>query len=253
MNEKLKLDWIKIIAAFSISTLVFISGLYLGSVFSEIKLEKLNDLEEDFKSDTLALELRYEILKENPCMAANSTILSEELYELGSKLEHMENSLGVDDPSVVRLKEYYSLLQLKHWLFMNNIKDECDYPLNLILYFYSNDEDCENCDTQGVVLSYLRKKYPTVRTYAFDYNYDNMALNAIKEIYLEDGELPAFIINDNAHTGFKNADDIIALFDDYDLEIDESEVDFKEMLTNDSIQNDLVNVSINESLNESEE
>lgn len=228
MNERLRMDWIKIIAAFSISTLIFISGLSLGNYFSDMKLEKINDLEQDFRSDTMALELRYDILAEDPCIASNSSFLSEELYELGSKLEHMENTLGVDNPNVVRLKDYYSILQLKHWLFMKNIKKECDLPMNLIVYFYSNDASCENCDTQGVVLSYLRKKYQNVRTYAFDYDSNNLAVGAVKDIYIKDGDLPAFIVNDDVYFGFKNADDLVSLFDTYELGINKTEINLDE-------------------------
>lgn len=210
-DDAIKADKMKYTAVFAITTLIFVIGFFLGSYASGVKVDKLNGLEQDLRSNTLALELQYEIVSENPCDAINSTILTEELYELGSKLEHMESALGLDDPGVVRLKDYYAILQLRNWLLMKKINKECNAELKTIMFFYSNTKDCELCGKQVYVLTFLRKKYPEIKTYTFDINIDNPAINAVKTLYIKNSTLPALIIEGESHYGFKDANAITEL------------------------------------------
>lgn len=208
-------DSSKFIAAFLITLLVFVVGILLGNNFAEVKLTQLQQFEQDLQIDTLGLELQFEILSENPCITdTTDNLLSEELYELGSKIEYMENSLNSDDPSIIKLKTYYSILQLRHWLLVQKTKEKCGIDVDTIIYFYSNKKDlCSQCDEQGVVLTYIRKKYPTVRTYAFDRDIMSPAVDAIKAIYLNGSAVPALIINTQTVYGFHDAQAITELIE----------------------------------------
>lgn len=199
-------ETIKYAAAISIATLIFFTGLVLGNFTANQKITELDKFEQDLRADSLALELQYDILSENPCGSINHSTLTDELYELGSKLTFMENGLGIDDPDVIRLKEYYSTLQIRHWLLAKQEKNECNPNINLIMYFYTNDETgCDKCDEQGYALTYLRKDNPDIRTYAFDNEIDNVALNTLKQIYFESEEFPVLILNEQTHHGFLDA------------------------------------------------
>ena len=68
--------------------------------------------------------------------------------------------------------------------------------IDTILYFYSNKEDCNDCEQQGYVLSYIKKKYPSVRVYSFDINIENQAIDIIKENY-DINIAPSVVINGN--------------------------------------------------------
>ena len=198
----------KYLAVFATTTLIFLIGLAVGQKISDTKLDKLEDIENDLRIETTAMELQYLLLAENPCKILNSTPLSKELYQLGSRLDYMEKTQGVDDPTVLRLKEYFSLLQIRHWLFLKRAKEECDTDHDFILYFYSNKGDCGSCEEQGYVLTYIREEYPHTRVYAFDTNIEDPAVNTIKEIYLRNTTLPSFIINDYDYYGFKDKEAI---------------------------------------------
>jgi len=191
----------KYLAVFATTTLVFLIGLIIGNQISSFKLKNIDELTESLKIESMAIELQYLLVSEEPCLSFNSTSLSEELYEIGSRLDYMENRLGSNNPSVLHLKEYYSLLEIRHWLFMKKTRKECNRSTTLILYFYSNRGDCPRCEEQGYVLSYLHKKYPDLNIYSFDINIDNVALNTVKNVY-KITESPAMIINDKAYTGF---------------------------------------------------
>ncbi len=196
-----KINIKKYILVFIITTLIFLFGLMLGNNISDNKLSKVNTLEQDIRTDTMAIELQYLLLAEDPCSSVNSTTLSEELYEMGGKLDFMEQSLGKKNKDVIRLKNYYSLLELRHWLFMKKQKKECNTDNTLVLYFYSNLGDCERCEEQGFVLNYLRKKHPNINVYSFDININNIALETVKKLY-EVNKVPTVIINDNVLEDF---------------------------------------------------
>ncbi|HII72429.1 TPA: hypothetical protein HA265_06765 [Candidatus Woesearchaeota archaeon] len=196
-----KVNFTKYLAVFAITTLIFIVGILVGNYFSSQKLEQIDYIGQDLKTDTLAMELQYEIIAENPCEHVNSTPLQEELYEMASKLDYMENRLGEGNRDVLELKKQYSLLEIRHWLFMKKTNKECGVNNTLILYFYSNEDDCPKCKTQGFILTWIRKNYPSVYVYAFDYNIENAALQTLKELYGVEGT-PAMVIDKETYNEF---------------------------------------------------
>ncbi|MBD3355168.1 hypothetical protein GF361_04235 [Candidatus Woesearchaeota archaeon] len=198
----------KYLAVFAITTLIFLIGIIIGNYTSSSKLEGLEDIENELRMETMAMELQYLLLSEDPCKNTNSTVLSEELYKLGSKLDYMEEEMGVNDPTVLRLKEYFSLLQIRHWLFSKRTKKECSLDQDFILYFYSNKGDCRTCEEQGYVLSFIREKTPSTKIYAFDINIKNPAVDTLKKMYIQNQTTPILIINDHVFYGFKNKEAI---------------------------------------------
>ncbi len=195
----------KYLAAFATTTLIFMIGLFIGSYVTNLKLQKLDQLEQDLRMDTMAIEIEYLLVSENPCTAINTSSLTEQLYNVGTKLDYMENNLGEIDERVQTLKGYYSLLEMRHWIFIKKTIHQCNNSFVPILYFYSNKGDCPTCEEQGFVLNYIRKKYSTTRVYSFDININNSALTTLRGIY-DVTKAPAIIINDQKHHGFMDRD-----------------------------------------------
>ncbi|MBW2971598.1 hypothetical protein KY359_01050 [Candidatus Woesearchaeota archaeon] len=201
MNHRQKINTSKYLTVFAVTTLVFIVGILIGNYFSSQKLEQIDTLGQDLKTDTTAMELQYELIAENPCEDVNATPLADELYEMASKLDYMENRLGDDDPNVLDLKEYYSLLELRHWLFIQKTNKECNQTSANILFFYTNEDDCKDCKEQGFILTWLRRNYHDVYVYSFDYTIQNAALDTVKRLYDVQGT-PAVIINKKTYNKF---------------------------------------------------
>ena len=212
MNRK-NIQWTKYVAAFAITIIIFLIGLSIGSLSDRTKLSSIETLEQELKMDTLGTEIQYILISESPCAYINSSELAVELGNLGSKLTFMESQLGVDDPRVLDLKEYYHLLELRHWLFNKQAKKECGIDDDLVLYFYSNAGDCKECEEQGYVLTFVRKKLENFNVYSFDVNIDNPALNTLKTRY-GITTTPTIIINDKQMKGFVDKDTLMELFSD---------------------------------------
>jgi len=95
---------------------------------------------------------------------------------------------------------------------MQQLAAKCNLKPVFILYFYSNNGTCADCENQGYVLTSLSETYPQLRVYSFDYNLGVGALKTLVSIYnVQDqspGGLPALVINGKTYYGFKTAGDI---------------------------------------------
>ncbi len=200
-------DWKKYAIVFGITLLIFGTALYISNFANQKRLQEIQSIEDKIAIDILSSETQFSLLAESSCADVNNLVLSEELNSLSEKLSFTENNLGTENIEVVKLKRYYSLLQIKDYLLMKKVREKCGLKPLVILYFYSNTGDCDECQKMGYVLTFLRNEYPELRVYAFDYNLDLSALNTLKSILKIQNRLPAIIINGAPYYGFKDIEE----------------------------------------------
>jgi len=199
------MNYKRYILAFIITSAIFATAIFISNKLSEDKLIQVRAIEDKMSIDILSLETQFDLLQELSCeQISDSTILSSELGNLASKLSYMEQQRGTDDAEVVRLKRRYSLLQIKDLLLMKKISNKCDIAPTVVLYFYSNEGDCNACKRQGYVLTRLGSEHKDMRIYAFDANLDLSALKTLVSINKVTSELPALVIEGKTHTGFQS-------------------------------------------------
>ncbi|MFA6503313.1 MAG: hypothetical protein WCT45_03650 [Candidatus Paceibacterota bacterium] len=173
------------------------------------RVAELSTIEDQISIDTLSLDTQLSLLASTPCeSAASSTSLASVLSDLGARLSYAEGQLGSDNPQVVRLKQRYSLLEIRDYLLTKQLAAACGTKPVTVLYFYSNAGDCKDCDKAGYALSYLRDTYPKLRVYSFDYNLDLGALKTLIAITKVQGDLPAFVVNGKHSYGFSSLADL---------------------------------------------
>src|SRR3989344_5141606 len=136
----------KFMAAFFLTAFIFVLVLLTNNYFNEIRLNRLNSIYSDTKIDVMDAEMQYNILSESPCIALNFEPMTDELFELGNKLTDMEDQLGKNNKEVLNLKKYYSILETRQWLFIKKASKECKIDAKPILFFYSNEEYCRDCE-----------------------------------------------------------------------------------------------------------
>lgn len=202
MNQS---DWKKYTYAFLITSAIFATALYIGEYFSDKKINDLKDTESQIAIDILSSETKFALLGDLSCPDAPNSTLSQELHLLGERLSYSEKELGSNNQTFINLKKQYSLLEIKDYLLVKKLKD-CENRPTAILYFYKND--CQECDKQGYVLTYLRQKYPILRVYSFDYDLDLSALKTLADIYNIKDTFPSIVIKNKTYSGFKSIDDI---------------------------------------------
>ena len=100
------------------------------------------------------------------------------------------------------------MLEIRDYLITKRLSEACGTKPVTVLYFYSNEGDCNDCDKAGYALSYLRDTYPALRVYSFDYNLDLGALKTFIAVTKVKDTFPAFIINDKHFYGFTSLADL---------------------------------------------
>ncbi len=222
MNNK-KINWKKHILIFFLTLLIFSSGFFLSDYLTNKKIFKIIDLQQNLRIDILSLETRFSILSQAPCNSINESFLTEELYNISKKLSSIRGSLGNNDPNFLMLKKYYSILQIKHWLLLKKAREKCKLKITPLIYFYSDEKNCPDCENESYILNYISKKYPELRMYSFDYNLPLSAVQALRLIYGVKKRLPAIIVNNDVYYGFKKEKDIEKILKKYIKEASSTE------------------------------
>lgn len=202
-----QIPWKRYGIALIITITIFATAFIVSDYVSGKRLEQVRDLEDTIAINILALETQFDLLAEQSCTdIVENSVLSEELSALAQKLSYMEESRGADDVEVKRLKRYYSLLEIKDLLLMQEVSDKCELKPVFVLYFYSNDDDCPDCERQGYVLSTLARDYPRLRIYSFDYHLDLSVVRTLINLRSVPETLPAIVIQGKTYTGFQSVE-----------------------------------------------
>ena len=201
--------WGSYIVAFLITAIIFATAVYASNYFNNKRIADVQATQDNISIDILSLETQFDLLAEHSCEdIKEKSVLSTEIQPLASRLSYLETQQGVNQDELTRLKRYYTLLQIKDLLLMQQVANKCNLkPVN-ILYFYSNKGDCTDCEKQGYALTGLSEKYPTLRVYSFDYNIGLAALQTLVDIHDVRNQLPALVINNKVYYGLHTMDDI---------------------------------------------
>ncbi len=180
--------------------------MLLGIVLSDYKVNKIYDSERELMTNFLFQDVETALISNDPCKFSNSSLVSTVLFNSGDRLISLEKDLGKNDVKVISLKKYYTILQVKDFLFYKKVAKQCDTDIVLNLFFYSNDpKKCEKCEDQGFVLTYLRAKYPNVRTYSFDVDLNLSVVDHLKELYGVT-KVPSVVFDEDVYSGFVDND-----------------------------------------------
>lgn len=208
MEVNRNINFSKYFFVFFITAIVFGTALYFSNFFGQKKIEEVKNIQDKISIDILSSETQFSLLEDSSCKNIGSKTLSGELSSLEEKLSATANERGEDDPDVLALKRYYSLLEIKNYVLTNKIASKCkDTKIVSILYFYSN-KNCTDCQKEGYVLTRLRELYPNLRVYSFDYNLDLSAVKTLISINKITDNLPALVIKDETYYGFQSVEDI---------------------------------------------
>ncbi len=207
--ETRKTRWATYAVAFAITALIFGTALYASNYFNDLRAAEIRAAQDNISIDILSIETQFDLLAEHSCRdISESSVLSTELRSIAERLSYLESQTGVDPEELTQLKRYYSLLQIKDLLLMQRVSEKCSLNPVFILYFYSNEGDCEECEEQGYVLTELTREYPQLRVYSFDYNLSLSPLRTLLQIYNVGDTLPALVIKGDVYSGIHDADAI---------------------------------------------
>ncbi len=197
------------ILSFIITGLAFLGAYYVSTNVNKERVNEVKILGDKLSLDITSSETQFDLLKESSCKIIKySSTFSDELVSLSEKISYLADNISKTDPDVVGLKKYYSLLEIKDYLLVNNIAKKCDTKPITIIYFYHDFDSCDDCKKLGYVMARLQQDYPEIHIYSFDYDLDLSAIKTMVSIYGIKNTLPAVIVNDEIHYGFQSIDDM---------------------------------------------
>ena len=184
VGEDRKINWQKITLAFLIAVFMFTFGLFIGFLAKTLIQGATIDLQNSVRNEIVNLETIDLLEKDNVCENYSINLISEKLDYTGELISLLEIKKGKADTEVLELKKLYTMLEVRHMLLMEEKNRLCDQDYDIFLFFYSNDENCEDdVEKTSFILSYLRKKYDNVRVYSFDSNLDSDLVKILMSKY----------------------------------------------------------------------
>lgn len=202
----MKKDWRKYLLTLVITVAIFITAIGISVFIDNKRIDEIQSMRDSISLNILSSETQFNLLKQASCDDLFSSELGHELGDMSDQLSYMEATGRGNDPDIITLKQYYSLLEIKDYVLISSANN-CKHRPTIILYFYK--ADCPDCDKQGDVLTYVRQHYPdNIRIYSFDYDLNVSAVKTLATLYKVKKIFPALVINAKVYDGFHSIEDL---------------------------------------------
>ncbi len=181
----------------AITILIFLAGLLLGLNLDNTKVSDLADTLNQNELDRDSYLVEQDFIKNvggSICDLSTSRInvLSSELAKLGQLLTKYESAGIIQASDYNYLKRKYFLLEIKTYTLFTNLKKDCNYNFDTILFFY--DPGDQVSINQGYILDALVISRENLSIFSFDKTFDEPALETVK-LHYNVTRSPSLIIN----------------------------------------------------------
>ncbi|MGB9577454.1 MAG: hypothetical protein ACPL4N_03095 [Candidatus Norongarragalinales archaeon] len=174
--------------------------------------KQLSQIEDNAQSAVL-LNLFLQTHKtQRTCAALESelTDVENEAYSLYLQLEQNKDVNVLTNYQALRQR--YFLTNMRFYLTLLSYKQNCpSSDLQPILFFYSAQNECPECVTQGKVLDALRAKCANYKIYSFPADTDETKMIKTFKKYYGITATPSLVINDEVLAGAQSEATITAL------------------------------------------
>ena len=204
----------KYIIAGAITIGIFLLGLFLGLVIEGKRLSYIESAGRKQNLDFSSLQLQYafidQLSQEKNCLAVQKTF-EQNINNLEStrlRLENFDSDSTLNKKDFDVLKNEYLLAQIRYWLLAERTKKLCGSDIASILYFYSSQSECPDCDKQAFVLTYLKKKFKDkLLIFSFDSQFESEPMIPLLKNTYNVTAFPTIVIEGKPKYGFvdKNA------------------------------------------------
>ena len=183
MEDRRNTPILKVLLAFLIATLLFLTGFLIGYSVSYLKYQDISQKQETIKNELLSLDLESEFLKS--CSPSVFYSISSELDNMGGSLGILEERFGKNDKKVIEQKKGYTLIEVQHFLNVKKYVGECNKNITTIMFFYSNSEPYVDAGERiGYILNSLKSdRKEKVMIYSFDFDLDMAIIKILKDVY----------------------------------------------------------------------
>jgi len=188
--------------ALIVALIIFWSGILIGIFFEDSRVAEITAFYSDSETSISDFEMASNLIfSENmDCSQLNNEaiIFANRIYEEAKKLEQYDDSNKITD-RVIHLHKRYDLLRTILWGKLIKNKQQCQEPINTIVYLYKyKSKDVSTISTQKTISNYLaeiKKQNPNAILLPIAADMDILSLSILKEKY-NITKSPAIIINE---------------------------------------------------------
>ena len=206
-----KISWPLYLTAFVISAIIFIAGIYVGTLLDSAEINALSSNVDSLSKEISTVQVL--MLSEEgsafcPVYAEEFQKIDGEREKVGYELTYLEEERNVYSPE---LKKDYFVLEAQSYFLAKKLQEVCDDDTVLVLYFYSN-ENCEDCSKQGIdILSARDASSENVLIYSFDGDLGSTMAEGFMTQY-NVTTYPSVVINGETHSGYMSQEELAAEF-----------------------------------------
>ncbi len=199
-----------------ITLCIFLLGLFLGLVIEGKRATYIDSVSRRQNLDFSSLQLQYafidQLSQEKNCVAVQKTF-EQNINNLEStriRLENFDREATLNKNEFDILKNEYILAQIRYWMLAQRTKKLCGNDIVSILYFYSDQEECPDCDKQAFILTYLKKKFKDkLLIFSFDSKFEQEPMILLLKKTYNVTVFPTIVIEGKPKYSFVDKDTIL--------------------------------------------
>ena len=206
----------KYVIAGAITLGVFLLGLFLGLAIEGKRVNYIESVSRRQNLDFSSLQLQYAFIdqmsQENNCLAVEKTF-EENINNLEStriRLENFDRDATINKNEFDVLKNEYILAQIRYWMLAERTRKLCGSDVVTVLYFFSDEKECQDCDKQAFVLTYLKKKFKDkLLIFSFDSKFETEPMISLLKTTYNVTSYPTLVIEGKTKTAFQPKESIL--------------------------------------------
>ena len=206
----------KYIIAGTITLGVFLLGLFLGLAIEGKRVNYIESVSRRQNLDFSSLQLQYtfidQLSQEKNCLAVQNTF-EQNINNLEStriRLENFDREATLNKNELDMLKNEYLLAQIRYWLLAERTRELCGVDIVNILYFFSDEKECPDCEKQAFVLTYLKKRFKDkLLIFSFDSKFEVEPMVPLLKKTYNVTAYPTIVIEGEPKIQFQNKDTIL--------------------------------------------
>ena len=206
----------KYIIAGAITLGIFLLGLFLGLAIEGKRVNYIESVSRRQNLDFSSLQLQYafidQLSQEKNCLAVQNTF-EQNINNLEStriRLENFDREATLNKNELDLLKNEYLLAQIRYWLLAERTRDVCGADIVNVLYFFSDEKECHDCERQAFVLTYLKKKFKDkLLIFSFDSKFESEPLIPLLKKTYNVSMYPTIVIEGKPKIQFQDKDTIL--------------------------------------------
>ena len=211
-----KLSKDKYIIAGTITLGIFLLGLFLGLTIEGKRVNYIESVGRKQNLDFSSLQLQYafidQLSQEKNCLAVQKTF-EQNINNLEStriRLENFNRAATLNKKEFDILKNEYLLAQIRYWLLAERTRELCGADIVNILYFFSDEEECHDCEKQAFVLTYLKKKFKDkLLIFSFDSQFEAEPMIPLLKKTYNVSIYPTIVIGGKPYAKFQDKNSIL--------------------------------------------